>query len=391
MLLSLALIGSIGLIAGYACDRIKLPKLFGIIMTGMMLGPHFLNLTDPRILAISDELREIALIIILTRAGLNLNISDLIKVGRPALMMCFVPATFEICGMAILAPTILGLSAAEGALLGAITAAVSPAVVVPKMISLQENGWGTNKKIPQMIMTGASADDVYVIVLFASFASIVKGGHADPTALTEIPVSIISGIAAGAVLGFMLARAFKKIQIRDSEKIIIMLSLSFALIAIEQALRGYFSGLLAVIGMSCVFHINKPDAAKRISDKYSKLWVAELMLFWLVGCSIDLTYASEFGISAAMLVFGALLFRMTGVFLCVTGTNLNIKEKFFCMAAYIPKATVQAVLGGLPLSMGLACGNAALTVAVVAILITAPLGAFSIDILYKKCLKCEKP
>lgn len=246
MLLSLALIGSIGLIAGYACDRIKLPKLFGIIMTGMMLGPHFLNLTDPRILAISDELREIALIIILTRAGLNLNISDLIKVGRPALMMCFVPATFEICGMAILAPTILGLSAAEGAMLGAITAAVSPAVVVPKMISLQENGWGTNKKIPQMIMTGASADDVYVIVLFASFASIVKGGHADPTALTEIPVSIISGIAAGAVLGFMLARAFKKIHIRDSEKIIIMLSLSFALIAIEQALRGYFSGLLAV-------------------------------------------------------------------------------------------------------------------------------------------------
>lgn len=389
MLLSIALIMLIGMASGYICRRLKLPGLLGMIITGIILGPYVLDLIDPSILNISADLRKIALIIILTRAGLTLDINDLKRVGRPAILMCFVPATFELAGMLLLAPRILGISLLEAAIMGAVVAAVSPAVVVPKMIKLIDEGYGTKKSIPQLILAGASVDDVYVIVLFSTFTGLAKGDRVSAMSFINIPVSVVLGIALGIASGWLLAVYFKKVHVRDTIKVIIVLSISFILVSAENAMSTpiTFSALIAVMFMGIALSRYRNETAVRLSGKFNRLWVgAEVVLFVLVGASVDIGYALSAGSGAVILIFGVLIFRIAGVFVCLPGTNLNMKERLFCMLAYTPKATVQAAIGSVPLAMGLSCGSIVLTVAVLAILITAPLGAFMIDLTYKKLL-----
>ena len=390
MLLSFAVIFLCGMGMGAVFRRLNLPQLLGMLLTGILLGPYALNLLDGSILSISADLRQIALIIILTRAGLNLDVEDLKKVGRAAVLMCFVPASFEILGMLALAPRILGISLLDAAIMGTVVAAVSPAVIVPKMLKLMEERYGTGESIPQLIMAGASVDDVFVIVLFTSFTGLAQGGTASALDLLRIPTSIVLGLAAGAICGLLLALAFRRIHMRDSAKVIIILSISFLLVTLEHSLSGAlgFSGLLAVMGMGIALQRRRGEVAARLSAKYSKLWVAaELLLFVLVGATVDVGYALASGGAAVLLIFGVLVFRMAGVFLCLLGTSLDRRERLFCMIAYMPKATVQAAIGAIPLSMGLACGQIVLTVAVLSILITAPLGSFLIERTYKKLLK----
>ena len=390
MLKSIALIMLIGMSAGWVCRKVKLPGLLGMLFTGIILGPYVLNLLDPTILLVSADIRKIALVIILTRAGLTLNLEDLKKVGRPAFLMCFVPATFEMIGMIILAPRLLGVSLIEAAIIGAVVAAVSPAVVVPKMIKLMEDGYGTKQGIPQLILAGASVDDVYVIVMFTAFTSLAQGGNVSVMSFVNIPVSIILGIIIGIIIGKALAVFWKKVHIRDTVKVAIFLSVALLLVTVEAALNTpiTFASLISVMFIGIALKKDRPEVAFRLSQKYNKMWVwAEVMLFVLVGATVDIGYVAYAGVSAIVLIIGALIFRMAGVALCMAGTKLKLKERVFCMLAYTPKATVQAAIGGVPLSMGLACGNTVLTVAVLAIIITAPLGAFAIDMTYKKLLK----
>lgn len=392
MLTSLALIFLCGLLLGSIFQKIKLPPLLGMIITGIILGPYALNLIDQSVLSISSDLRQIALIIILTRAGLNLDINSLKKVGRPAILMCFLPACFEIIGMVLLAPPLLGISILDALIMGTVVAAVSPAVIVPKMLKLIETGYGKDKSIPQMIMAGASVDDVFVIVLFTSFTGLAQGESFSPISLIQVPISIILGIGLGILIGIILGFFFKKVHMRDSIKVIIILSISFLLVTLENNLKGIvpISGLIAIMSIGISLQKIRSDASKRISTKFSKLWVAaELMLFVLVGATVDIKYAFSAGIMAILLIFGVLVFRMIGVLICLIKTKLNKKERIFCMIAYCPKATVQAAIGYIPLTMGLSCGNIVLTVAVLSILITAPLGAFFIELLYKRLLKKE--
>lgn len=392
MLLSLALIFLCGVILGGIFNKIKLPPLLGMLLTGIVLGPHVLNALDPSILSISADLRQIALIIILMRAGLNLDIKDLKKVGRPAILMCFVPATFEILGMLVLAPKILGINLIEAAVLGTVIAAVSPAVIVPKMLKLMDEHYGTAQSIPQLILAGVSVDDIFVIVLFTSFTGFAVNGTFSPLDFIKIPTAIVFGLAGGVVVGIILARVFKLLHLRDSLKVIIMLSIAFLLVTLERSITGIisFSGLLAVMSMGVTLQKTRFEVAKRLSTKYSKLWVAaELLLFVLVGATVDIGYAMKSGVNTILLILGVLVFRMVGVLVCLLKTSLSTKERIFCMVAYTPKATVQAAIGSLPLAMGLACGNIVLTVAVVSILITAPLGAFTIDRTYRKLLGKE--
>ncbi len=395
MLTSLALIFLFGLIFGALFQKLRLPPLLGMLIVGIVLGPYALNWLDDSLLSISADLRQIALIIILTRAGLNLNISDLKKVGRPAILMCFLPACFEILGMLVLAPPLLHISYLDAAIMGAVVGAVSPAVIVPKMLRLMEEGYGTEKSIPQLILAGASVDDVFVIVLFSSFTGLAKGESLSPWRFAEIPISILLGVLLGAALGLALAFFFQKVHVRDSVKVLLLLSFSFLLVALEDALEGIvpISGLIAVMSLGIALQRKRDIVARRLSLKFSKLWVAaELLLFVLVGATVDLHYAYAAGLPAVILIFGVLLFRMAGVWVCLFKTKLLFKERLFSMLAYMPKATVQAAIGSVPLSMGLSCGNIVLTVAVLAILITAPLGAFLIDLTYKKLLsRDEKP
>ena len=392
MLTSLSLVFLLGMLLSRAFQKIRLPGLLGMLVTGMILGPYALNMLDGSILGISADLRQIALIIILTRAGLSLDIQDLKKVGRPAVLMCFVPACFEIMGMILLAPRLLGISVLDAAIMGAVVGAVSPAVIVPKMLNLMEKGYGVKKSIPQLILAGASVDDVFVIVLFTAFTGLAQGGTFSPASILSIPVSIGTGIAAGGLAGILLALFFQKVHIRDSAKVVILLSISFLMIELENRLKGYvpFSGLLAVMSIGIALQKKRYEAAARLSVKYSKLWVAaEVLLFVLVGATVDISYAMKAGAAAVILIFGVLIFRMAGVFFCLLGTDINRKERLFCMIAYMPKATVQAAIGGVPLAMGLGCGKIVLTVAVLAILITAPLGAFGMERTYKRLLKAD--
>ena len=396
MLLSLALIFLCGMILGKIFSLLKLPSLLGIIITGIILGPYCLNLLDNSILSISADLRELALIIILTRAGLNLDIEDLKKVGRPAVLMCFVPASFEIIGMVLIAPKLFDITLLEAALMGSVVAAVSPAVLVPKMLKLMEEKYGTNKSIPQLLMAGASVDDIFVIVLFASFTSLVKGGTVSALDFIKIPTSIIFGLLAGILIAFIFAKFFTKFHIRDSAKVVIILSISFIFVTIENSISKLFggiigfSGLLAVMSTGAYLKSKKAELAKRLSLKYSKLLVAaEIMLFVLVGAAVNINYALNTGLTGIILIFGALIFRMLGVLVSLIKTKLNKKERIFSMIAYCPKATVQAAIGSIPLSLGFASGEIILTIAVLAILITAPLGAFGIEFFYKKLLEHE--
>lgn len=390
MLKSIALIMLIGMSAGWICRKVKLPGLIGMLFTGIILGPYVLNMLDSSILLVSADIRKIALVIILTRAGLTLNLEDLKKVGRPAFLMCFVPATFEMIGMIILAPRLLSVSLIEAAVIGAVVAAVSPAVVVPKMIKLMEDGYGTKQGIPQLILAGASVDDVYVIVMFTAFTSLAQGGNVSVMSFVNIPVSIMFGIIIGIIIGKALAVVWKKLHIRDTVKAAIFLSVALLLVDIEASLNTpiTFASLISVMFIGIALKKDRPEVAFRLSQKYNKMWVwAEVMLFVLVGATVDIGYVAYAGVSSIVIIIGPLIFRMAGVALCMAGTKLKLKERAFCMLAYTPKATVQAAIGGVPLSMGLACGNTVLTVAVLAIIITAPLGAFAIDMTYRKLLK----
>lgn len=394
MLLSIALIIIIGMLLGWACTKIKLPSLVGMLLTGIILGPYVCGLIDSSILNISAELRKIALIIILTRAGLSLDISGLKKIGRPAIMMCFVPATAELLGMLILGPAILGLDILEAAILGAVLAAVSPAVVVPRMVKLIEENYGTKSGIPQLILAGASVDDIYVIVLFTTFTNIATGGSVSVIKFINIPASIVLGIVIGLAVGWLLAKYFEKCHIRDTAKVLLILSVSFILVSLEDALTGKlaspitFSALISIMFIGVGLQRHREVVVPRLSQKYNKLWVAaEVFLFVLVGASVDISYLGNIGLSAIVVIAGALVCRMFGVFICMIKTPIATSERIFAMLAYTPKATVQAAIGGIPLAMGLACGNVVLTVAVLAIVITAPLGAFAIDLSYKKLLK----
>ncbi|MGN0280074.1 MAG: cation:proton antiporter [Lachnospiraceae bacterium] len=389
MLFSIALILLLGLLLSSFFQKIKLPGLLGMIIVGIILSPYALNLIDESILNISADLRQIALVIILTRAGLALDLSDLKKVGRPAILMCFVPACIEMLGTILIAPVLFGITHLEAAIMGSVLAAVSPAVIVPRMIRLIEEGYGTDKGIPELLLAGASVDDVFVIVMFTAFTSLASTGELSAISFLQIPVSIILGIAAGILVGSLLIRFFRKFHMRDSVKLLIILSFSFLLIELQNRLEGIIpiSGLLAIMSLGIVMKKNYPVLAQRLSGKYNKLWVAaEVFLFVLVGATVDLRYAVSAGMNAILLVLAALLFRMLGVALSLIKTDLNHKERLFCMLAYLPKATVQAAIGAIPLSMGLACGQIVLTVAVLSILITAPLGAVCVDNLYTRLL-----
>ncbi|MBP1612590.1 MAG: cdu2 [Bacteroidetes bacterium] len=393
MLTSLAFIFLLGMFLGYFFMKLKLPGLLGMLLTGIILGPYVLNALEPSLLSVSVDLRQLALVIILTRAGLALDIKDLMKVGRPALLMCFVPACFEIVGMMLVAPPLLHISLLDAAIMGSVVAAVSPAIIVPKMLNLMDQRYGTNKSIPQMIMAGGSVDDVFVIVMFTAFTGLALGGDISPISFLQIPVSIATGLVLGVFLGWCLTRYFKRYHMRDSVKVLILLSVSFLLVALERVLKGIvpISGLLAVMALGATLLKTYDALAVRLSGKFSKLWVgAEILLFVLVGATVNIEYALGAGLAAIAVILLALLFRMLGVFVCMIKTPLTTKERLFCMIAYLPKATVQAAIGSLPLAMGLPCGEIVLTVAVLAILITAPLGAFGIDMTYKKLLVQEE-
>ena len=395
MLTSLAFVFLLGLAMAALCQRIKIPRIIGMLITGILLGPCVLNWLSDSVLGISSELRQMALIIILLKAGLSLNLADLKKVGRPALMMSCVPASFEILAFVMFAPTILHISRVEAAVMGAVLSAVSPAVVIPRMVQLMETKYGTDQRIPQMIMAGASCDDIFVIVLFSTFTNMAQGGSAHAADFINIPVSIFSGIAMGAVAGFGLSLFFetayaKEQYVRNSMKVILILGMSFFLMSVETWLKGKISvsGLLAVVSMAAVIRIKcVPGVSKRLSEKFGKLWIAaEVILFVLVGAAVDIRYTMQAGIAAVLMIFVGLMFRAAGVSLCMLGTKLNKKERLFCVIAYLPKATVQAAIGSVPLAMGLPCGQIVLSVAVLAILITAPLGAAGMDLTYDKLL-----
>lgn len=399
MLTSLAFIFLAGLAMAGICRRLGLPRIIGMLFTGILLGPNVFNLLDSSILLISPQLRQMALIIILLKAGLSLNLSDLRQVGRPAVMMSFVPASFEILAFLLFGPFILGISRVEAALLGSVLAAVSPAVVIPRMVQLMEEKYGTDKSIPQMIMAGASCDDIFVIVLFSTFLGMVQGGSVRAADFLNIPVSIVLGILLGAVFGYGLSRFFerayeKKHYIRNSMKVVIVLGMSFLLMSVEAWLEDVVSvsGLLAVVSMACMIKIKSaPIVSKRLSEKFGKLWVAaEVMLFVLVGAAVDIRYTLGAGAAAVLMIAIALGFRAVGVCLCLAGTKLNRRERLFGIIAYLPKATVQAAIGSVPLAAGLPCGQLVLSVAVLSILITAPLGAVGMDLTYRKFLEKEK-
>lgn len=398
MLASLSLIFLVGLAMGAICQKLKMPRIIGMLVTGIVLGPYVLDFLDPSILSISSELRKLALIIILLKAGLSLDLKDLKKAGRPAILMSFVPAICEIAGYILFAPLLLGINRIEAAVMGAVLGAVSPAVVIPRMVMLMEGKYGTKKAIPQMIMAGASCDDIFVIVLFTTFLSMAQGGSADIIDFVNIPVSIVLGILLGAVTGYGLYLFFEtsyahKHCVRNSTKVIIVLGFSMLLVSVEGWLEGKVSvsGLLAVVSMACVIKIKSTAfVSKRLSEKFGKLWIAaEVVLFVLVGAAVDIRYTLSAGIAAVFMIFIALIFRTAGVLICTIKTKLNMKERIFCVIAYLPKATVQAAIGSVPLAAGLACGKIILSVAVLAIIITAPLGALGIDNTYKKLLEKE--
>ena len=399
MLTSLALIFLVGLCMAAICQKLKLPRIIGMLVTGMVLGPYVLDFLDSSILSISAELRKMALIIILLKAGLSLNLNDLKKVGRPAILLAFVPASFEIVGYVMFAPAFLGISRIDAAVMGAVLAAVSPAVVVPRMVQLMEEKYGSKQSIPQMIMAGASCDDIFVIVLFTTFLGMAQGVKVSLLRFVNVPVSIFLGILLGAVIGYVLYRFFETAYkhqnyVRNSTKVILVLGVSFLLTAVEGWLDGKVavSGLLAVVSMACVLKAKCiPAVSKRLSEKFGKLWIAaEVILFVLVGAAVDLRYTAAAGGFAVLVIFLSLIFRMAGVFVCVLGTGLSWKERLFCAFSYLPTATDQAAIGSVPLTAGLGCGKMILSVAVLAILITAPLGALGMDLTYKKLLAREE-
>ena len=389
LIYSIALILIIGFLFSSLFIRLQLPGLLGLILTGILLGPFGMDLMAPELLAISADIRKIALIVILVRAGLTMELGDLKKIGRPAILMTFLPATFEILAVTLLAPKLLGITLLESAILGTVLGAVSPAVVVPRMIMLIESGYGKAKGIPQMILAGACVDDVYVIVLFTSFMGMYTGSGFQAITLLSVPVSIALGLLGGLLVGLGLVFLFRTFHIRDTMKVMLVLSASFLLVTAEDSLAKFipFSGLLGVMAVGATLLKRRPELAKRLNDKFAKIWsAAEIFLFVLVGSAVDISALGGVGFAAVTLIFGALFFRMVAVILAVSSTNLNTKERIFSAMAYIPKATVQAAIGSIPLAAGVEAGSIILSVAVLAIILTAPIGATFIDRTYKTFL-----
>ena len=363
-----------------------------MIIVGILISPYCFDLIDESILQISSDIRQIALVIILTRAGLSLNIDDLKKVGRPAILMCFVPACIEMVAVLVLAQLLFKTTLLESAIIGSVMAAVSPAVVVPRMIRLIEEGFGTKESVPQLILAGASVDDVFVIVVFTSLMALATTGDTSIVNFIQIPTSILLGVLLGAILGVLLVLFFKRFEVKDIVKVLIILSISFMLLEIQNQLEDVvaISGLLAIMSMGIIIKRKNNDLATRLSMIYNKLWLgSEIFLFVLVGVAVNLKYALNAGLSVIILVILALIFRMLGVFISLLGANLNHKEKLFCMMAYTPKATVQAAIGTIPMMMGLECGELVLTIAVISILVSAPFGAICVDNTYKKLLRYD--
>ena len=390
MLTSIAIIFLMGLLLGKIFNVFKLPSLLGYILTGVIISPYALNIVDESLLNIASQIRQIALVVILTRAGLLLNIKELKKVGRPAILMCFLPACFEILSVIIIGPVLFGITRVEAAIVGSVIAAVSPAVIVPRMIKLIEERYGQEHAIPQLILAGASVDDVFVIVIFTAMTALEAAGDFSLISFTKIPISILTGIFVGGVVGYGLVLFFKRKHIRDTTKVLIIISISFLLLELENKINDIIpmSGLLAIMRLGVVVKNKYEALAIRIQIKYNKLWLgAEIMLFVLVGVTVNLKYVMDAGILTIILILFALASRMIGVFVCLIKTNFSFKEKFFCMIAYTPKATVQAGIGAVPLAMGLNCGQIVLTIAVMSIIITAPFGAIAIDNLYAKLLR----
>lgn len=391
--LSLFIIFGCGILGGYLFEKIKLPKLVWYIILGILIGPSVFNIIDDTLLSISSHLRQIALVIILTRSGLSLDIKSLKKIGRPAILMCFLPACFEIAGITIFGPMLLGISYFEALLLGSVLAAVSPAVVVPRMIRLMEEGYGKQHCVPELVMAGASCDDIFVIVLFYSFKNLVATSTFDVWSVGQIPISIVFGVILGIGVGFLMVLAIRYMKLSRIVHVILMLGLSFGMLALENALKPYFSvsSLLAIIVMAFVVGVFKNEEAKEIQKSYNGLWQGfEILLFALVGIAVDVRYAfSKEGAIIVGLVFIALVFRSLGVFCSIMATKFTWEEKLYIVISYLPKATVQASIGAIALSEGLACGTLVLTAAVVAILITAPLGAILMDSLKNKLLMKE--
>ncbi len=388
--LSLFIIFTCGILGGFIFEKIKLPKLVWYIILGILIGPSVLNIVDDTLINISSYLRQIALVIILTRSGLSLDINNLKKIGRPAILMCFVPACFEIIGVAIFAPLFLGISYLEALLLGSVLAAVSPAVVVPRMIKLMEEGYGKEHNVPELIMAGSSCDDIFVIVLFYSFKNLVVTSSFDAWTISQIPLSIISGITLGIIVGVFIVLIINKLKMNKVINVIFMLGASFGMLALETVLKPYFSvsSLLAIIVMAIIINIFKKEDAKEIQKTYNSLWSGfEILLFTLVGIATSINYAfSKEGAILVGIVFLALVFRSVGVIVSLIATRFNKKEKLFIIFSYLPKATVQASIGAIALSEGLNCGTVILTGAVISILITAPLGAILMDNTYNKLL-----
>lgn len=389
MLFSLAIIFIIGFLLSGVFQKLKLPGILGMLLTGVILGPYVLALLTDDILDISSDLRQIALIVILARAGLSLDITDLKKVGRPAILMCFVPATLELLAVTIFAPIFFDVTLIEALIMGAVLAAVSPAVIVPRMLRIMESGYGKERSVPQIVLAGASVDDVFVIVLFTSFMNMYGGNGFSIISLITVPIAIVLGLLLGFVVARILIEIFKYVQMTDTMRTIVVLSVSFLFVTVEEVLKGTVpvSGLLAVMSLGLTIFKSERVMADELSLKLSKIWIAaEVLLFALVGASVDITYMKAAGVAAVLFIVLTLLFRILGVYISLLKTNLTRKEKLFCAISYIPKATVQAAIGGIPLASGVTAGNTILTVAVLAIAVTAPIGAIGVDVSYKSLL-----
>lgn len=392
MLLSMALLLLCGLMLYKIFSMIHLPGVLGLLVTGMLLGPYTLNMLNPSLLQVAPDLRQFALIIILIRAGLSLDVEDLKRVGRPALLLSFLPALLEIGGILLLGPLLLRISLAEALLLGTIVAAVSPAIVVPRMLQLMQEGYGRKRGVPQMVLAGATVDDIFVIVLFASALDGVMGGTFSSINLLQIPLGMAFGVFVGLVVGVFLYRWFSFVHMRDTVKLIVIISVATLLFGLEAFIGTLpYSGLIAIMVVGIAILKQDEPLAKRLSGKFEKLWVvAQVILFVLIGAEVQFSYALDAGLSLVLLICGGLVFRMVGVSLALIGSGLTPRERLFCHVAYMPKATVQAAIGAIPLTLGIPGGELFLTAAVVAILITAPLGAILMDRSYKKLLSLDR-
>ncbi len=392
MLLSIALIILISLTLATLFERVKLPGILGMLLTGIILGPFVLNLIDSSILDISGDLREIALIVILIRAGLSLDVKDLKEVGRPAILLSFLPATIEIIAITLIAPIFFDISYLTALTMGAIVAAVSPAIVVPRMIKLIEKRYGRTHRVPQMILAGASIDDIYAIIIFTAAVNLQQGQDFSFITIINVPIAIILGALLGIISSIGIIWFFKKFHLRDTVKVMLIFAVGFLFITLEDVIQPWIavSGLLGVMALAMTLTKLHPVLSSRLIKKFEKIWVtAEIMLFVLVGALVDITVLVDAGLFSILLIMIALIFRMLAAYLSTLKTNLTGNERLFTVLSYTPKATVQAAIGAIPLALGLPHGDLILLVSVLAIVITAPFGAIAMDNTYKRLLTQE--